>query len=234
MDTVRIQNGQAERIRAFIFDNDGNAIVGLSNVFLKIYRESDGKFYTGSTWQLSSAAIIMVEEDAANKPGWYYYNFDTSGLSDDVYYLEVSCASAMASYLAAGELKAGGYVDNIDAAASAIKAKTDNLPANPASETGALAKEATLLSLDMDIKARLDNAAYGLSALQALLNAIDTSTELQARFDEIKGAGWANESLKAIKTLIETLWDEVLSGHLASGSTGKKLSEMPTPYDVGT
>ncbi|MBI5050530.1 MAG: hypothetical protein HZC11_06625 [Nitrospirae bacterium] len=141
MDTLRIQNGQTERIRAFIFDNDGNAVAGLSSVFLKIYRKSDGQFYTGSAWQFGSAAIVMVEEDVVNKPGWYYYDFDTSGLSDDIYYMEVSCVSAMAGYLAAGELKVGGYVDNIDVAASTIKAKTDNLPADPASETGVLAKE---------------------------------------------------------------------------------------------
>jgi len=141
MDTVRIQNGQTERIRVFIFDNDGNAVTGLSNVFLKIYRKSNGQFYTGSAWQLNSATIVMNEEDAVNKPGWYYYDFDTAGLSDDIYYMEVSCVSAMTGYLAAGELKVGGYVDNIDAAASAIKSKTDNLPADPASETGVLAKE---------------------------------------------------------------------------------------------
>lgn len=144
MDTARIQNGQTERIRVFIFDNDGNAVVGLSNVFLKIYRKSNGQFYTGSAWQFSSATIVMSEEDAVNKPGWYYYDFDTSGLGDDIYYMEVNCASAMAGYLATGELKVGGYVDNIDAAASAIKAKTDNLPADPASETGALAKESEI------------------------------------------------------------------------------------------
>jgi hypothetical protein len=144
MDSLRIQSGQAERIRAFIFDNDGNALVGLSNVLLKIYRKSDGQFYTGSAWQYSAATIVMTEEDAVTKPGWYCYDFDTAGMNDDIYYMEVSCTSAMTGYLAAGELKVGDYVDNIDAQASAIKAKTDNLPADPASETGALAKESEI------------------------------------------------------------------------------------------
>ena len=42
-----------------------------------------------------------------------------------------------------------------------------------------------------------------------MLNAIDTSTELQARFDEIKGAGWTTETLAAIHTLVGSLDTEL-------------------------
>lgn len=51
-----------------------------------------------------------------------------------------------------------------------------------------LAKEATL-----------SNVTYGLAALKSLIDAIDTSTELQAKFTEIKGVGWTTETLKEIK-----------------------------------
>ncbi|MFA6054041.1 MAG: hypothetical protein WC769_01575 [Thermodesulfovibrionales bacterium] len=52
------------------------------------------------------------------------------------------------------------------------------------------------------IAAALADGTIGLVALKNLLEAIDTSTELQARFTEIKGTGWANETLKAIKDLV--------------------------------
>jgi len=35
------------------------------------------------------------------------------------------------------------------------------------------------------------------------------------------------------QTGADKVWDAVLTDHLDSGSTGKKLNEMPTPYDVG-
>ena len=56
---------------------------------------------------------------------------------------------------------------------------------------------------DLALQSTLTNATYGLSALQTLVEAMDTSTELQARFDEIKGAGWTTETLKSIKELID-------------------------------
>ena len=46
---------------------------------------------------------------------------------------------------------------------------------------------------------------YGLAALKTLINTIDTSVELQARFDEIKGAGWTVETLKAINDNITSI-----------------------------
>ena len=54
-------------------------------------------------------------------------------------------------------------------------------------------------------EATLSNATYGLSALKDLIDAIDTSTELQAKFTEIKGAGWSTETLKAIKTVVDSI-----------------------------
>lgn len=56
---------------------------------------------------------------------------------------------------------------------------------------------------DLALQSTLTDATYGLSALQTLIEAIDTSTELQARFDEIKGAGWTTETLNAIKELMD-------------------------------
>ena len=44
-----------------------------------------------------------------------------------------------------------------------------------------------------------------VSTILSLVEAIDTSTELAARFDEIKGAGWADETLRSIRTAIGSI-----------------------------
>jgi len=110
---VRIGKDDTEKIRVFIYDDSGNALTGLTDVLLKLYRKSDGYFYTGSMWQDNTATIVMAEEDSTNKPGWYYYDFDTSGLNDDVYYFEVTSVSAIVGFLAVGELRVGYYIDEI-------------------------------------------------------------------------------------------------------------------------
>jgi hypothetical protein len=87
-----------------------------------------------------------------------------------------------------------GYVDDLESRLTAARAGyIDNLSGGAVALNSTVAKEATLA-----------NATYGLSALKTLIDAIDTSTELQDRFTEIKGAGWTTETLKAIYTLIGT------------------------------
>jgi len=36
-----------------------------------------------------------------------------------------------------------------------------------------------------------------------------------------------------VQDIVDGVWDDAIADHLDSGSTGKKLNEMPTPYDVG-
>lgn len=82
--------------------------------------------------------------------------------------------------------------------------------------SGVSAIDLSDLALETSVQANntlLSNATYGLSALKDLLDAIDTSTELQARFTEIKGASWTTETLKAIKTAVDNI--SVGSGSLS-------------------
>jgi len=119
-----------------------------------------------------------------------------------------------------------------------IKAQTDLLPADPASETNVDANETKIdtaitdigivdgnvdtivgklptneimgssVKADKDdeiddIKTAVEHGVYGLEALKDLLLAIDTSTELAARFTEIKGAGWVAQTLVTLQTAID-------------------------------
>ncbi len=77
------------------------------------------------------------------------------------------------------------------------------------------------------LNSTLTNATYGLSALQVLLDAISTSTELTAMFDAIKGAGWTTETLKAIK-------DAVTTGTITSQVVRDAMKLAPTAGDPAT
>lgn len=135
METTRIQNGQTEVIEnAVALDSSNNPLTGLSDVSLRIRRISDDYFldFNDNTFKASGwmdIEIDMTEVDSTNDPGKYKYAFDTSGFSDDAYQIRINCSSAE-NFPQFGEIKVGDYVDNLDAAISSIKAKTDNLPAD--------------------------------------------------------------------------------------------------------
>jgi len=66
----------------------------------------------------------------------------------------------------------------------------------------------------------LNSNSYGLSALKDLIDLIDTSTELQAKFTEIKGVGWSSETMKAIKDAIDNI---TVTGGVADWTSDQKL-----------
>lgn len=188
MENTRIQNGQSERILATALDANGDFVISLADVLLEIRRKSDSYYYDfddntfkNSGWVTKQE--VMAELDATNSPGTYFYNFDTSGLSDDEYYIRVTSVTAANSPWE-GELKVGDFIDYIDASINDVKLKTDNLPVDPTSETNATSNKNEIISEIDDNETKIDN--------------IDTSTESEARFTEIKGAGWTVETLKAI------------------------------------
>lgn len=72
--------------------------------------------------------------------------------------------------------------------------------------------DVTNLDAAVSTRAAADVMAASLTALSVLINAIDTSTETKARFDEIKGAGWTDETLKAIKDAVDAIRLENFNG----------------------
>ena len=91
--------------------------------------------------------------------------------------------------------------------------------------------------LDNEVAAPIANVTYGLSALQVILDAIATSTEVQAMIDVLKGDGWTNETLKSIKDAIgsggisaqqvrDALKLAPSAGDPAAGSIDKKLNNI--------
>jgi len=125
----RIQNGQTERFIVTALDESGDFVTGLSDVLLEIQRTSDNYYldFDDNTFKVSGWTTrqeTMTELYYSYSPGSYYYDFDTTGFSDDEYYLRATSATAENSPYE-GYLKVGGFVDNIDTAISSIDTKID-------------------------------------------------------------------------------------------------------------
>jgi len=98
------------------------------------------------------------------------------------------------------DLADGGRLDEL---LDAIKAKTDNLPTDPADES---LLEAELLTVETNVKAAITDAegnirdgAYDLHMLYDDLNTIQTA------LNAIKGIGWVDENLTTIDALIDAI-----------------------------
>jgi len=134
---------------------------------------------------------------------------------------DVSTAAALKAD-AVAEIQAGlalqSSVDDLEGRLTATRAGyLDNLAG------GAVALEATL-----------GNATYGLAALKALIDAIDTSTELAARFTELKGAGWMDETLKALGDLLDAIKTKSDSLAFTSGNVHAHLKAKDSTLGLST
>lgn len=121
METTRVKHGTTERIFATVSDSSGSPVSGLADVLLEMYRKSDGKYFDfndttfkSSGWTTRQGA--MTELSAAYSPGVYYYDFNTTDHSsqfvEESYLMTVTSATAANDPLY-GELKVGGFVDQI-------------------------------------------------------------------------------------------------------------------------
>lgn len=117
--------------------------------------------------------------------------------------------------------------DFLDTEVSAIKAKTDNLPASPAAVGSAM----TLAADSVNVSALAADAVAEIQSGLSTLNAAGVRTAV--------GLASANldTQLDALPTAAENadaVWDEVLSGHLTAGSTGNALNAAGSAGDPWT
>lgn len=113
----RIQNGDTERLSATALDSTGAFIIGLSDMLVEITRQSDDFYldFNDNTFKSSGWTTrqqIMSELDATNSAGTYYYDFNTTGFNDDVYFLRSTSATAINDPFE-NELKVGGSDDSL-------------------------------------------------------------------------------------------------------------------------
>ena len=131
MSSVRIQTDATERLQVLILDGSLDPLTGKADILIAIQRVSNGHWYDfdddtfkAAGWTTRQTA--MTEVSAANAAGEYYYDFDTSAITnaaaDDTYMVRVeqSPGTDAANVPQTGEVKVGQYVDYIDAAMTTV------------------------------------------------------------------------------------------------------------------
>lgn len=106
--------------------------------------------------------------------------------------------------------------DFLDTEVAAIKAKTDNLPADPADASDIAARFTTL-----------DTAVADLPTNAELATALGTA-------DDAVLAAIAALSIPSAASVADAVWDEAIAGHAAAGSTGEALSAAGSGADPTT
>jgi hypothetical protein len=114
MGMTRIKSGKSERVYSEILvDSAGNLVIGLTGAqlnMLTLMRKSDGKYYDGAAWQSTKTDLAVIEQDAINSPGLYYY--DTPILDEDEYFITINTIEA-ANVPQTGIIRAGDYIDRL-------------------------------------------------------------------------------------------------------------------------
>ena len=114
METIRIQSGAAERVYFLLLDASGTAVTGLAGAqlnMLMLLRKSDSSYWSGLVWGESSTNLAVIEQSVEYSPGLYYYT--TPALDEDEYIVTADTTYAD-NVPQVGQIKVGGYVDNID------------------------------------------------------------------------------------------------------------------------
>lgn len=112
MEAVRIKSNSSETSHFTLIDSARDEVTGLTGAQLNmavLMRISDGKYYDGAAWQTTKTNLPVVEQDAVNSPGEYYYV--SPFLPEDEYIVTVDTPEAVNVPLK-GEIKAGDYIDD--------------------------------------------------------------------------------------------------------------------------
>ena len=113
MEVVRIQQNETERIEGYFVNTASTPLSGLTPS-LTIRRQSDNNFLTaGQDFTSIFTQVTMSAVGTGTLAGYYEFTFNTSGLADATYSLIASGTGAGNSPLS-GELKVGGFIDNLD------------------------------------------------------------------------------------------------------------------------
>lgn len=125
---------------------------------------------------------------------------------------------------------------SVSADIAAVKAKTDNLPSDPADQSLIIAATDALSTAIAGVQADTDNIQTRLPA--ALVGGrIDASVGAMAN-DVVTAAAIAPDAIgaselaaSAIAEIADGVWDEAISGHLGAGSTGNALNAAGSAGD---
>lgn len=159
-----------------------------------------------STYQMPPIGLNIVPAD----------RYDSLVLGTDLFdanVTHVADTSQTAGDIYASQVAIAGYIDT---EVSAIKAKTDNLPSDPADQS-AVQAAITAATSPLATQASVD-------AIQADTN--DIQTRLPAALDGGRIAAVLDSASRA--TLVDEIWDEVLTGatHNVASSAGRRIRQI--------
>jgi len=176
----------------------------------------------GDTLETLSDEIATVQADLDNPD---QYKADVSGIPAAVWAYTTRTLSSFGTLIAdiwahtTRTLSAFGFTvaTNSDANVSAIKAKTDNLPANPA-PAGEYDTELAAIQADLNNPDQYKADVSGL-ALESTLSAI-------------KGAGWTDETLVALMNATEDTLETLSNEIAAKMATAENIEGTYTLKDA--
>lgn len=111
--------------------------------------------------------------------------------------------------------------DFLDTEIAAIKAKTDNLPADPADASVIAGRFDTLDTSVADLPTNAELAAAFGAADDAVLAEVAL---VKAKTDLIPASPAAVGDIPSAAAIADAVWDEALAGHAGAGSTGEQLA----------
>jgi len=124
MEGSRIQTNEKDVIYVYALDSSGVGVTG-ATITLSIRRQSDGFFWSGSGYSSSFAGLTMTETDSTNVPGAYHYEFTPRGPTATFLLNATTATAGVANAPWLGEIKAGGWADNVDSAISSRSSSSD-------------------------------------------------------------------------------------------------------------
>ena len=132
MSNTRIQTGATETLQVYAVNVRGKALTGLTDLYMRIRRSSNGQFLDWSDMTFKSSGIvainkILTEMDVSLAPGMYKVTGDfntsllTNALPNDSYLIIPLQTPGTTAYLPGpGQIDVGGWVDSAVAASAKI------------------------------------------------------------------------------------------------------------------
>jgi hypothetical protein len=160
---------------------------------------------------------------------------DPADQSELVTLINTKASQASVNAIPTTPLLAANYTAPDNAGIAAIKAKTDNLPSDPADQSELATLISAIPTVAPDnagiaaIKAKTDNLPSDPADQSTLADLINTRLAA-ADYVAPNNAGilTAISALPSAPTIADAVWDEPLSGHLTAGTTGAKLNLAST------
>ena len=120
----RIQTGEKDRIIVYALNSSSAGVSG-ATITLSLRRDTDGYWWNGTTFQSAYTTVTMTETDSTNWPGMYHYDFTPPSVDANISMRATTGTAAVVNDPWVGQVKAGAWVDNIDAAITSRGSATD-------------------------------------------------------------------------------------------------------------